>query len=174
MTFIELAKKRYSSRKYQLKAIEPEKLNLILEAGRIAPSANNAQPWIFIVVKGENLENLRMCYHRDWFKTASTYIVLCADHSQSWKRSDGKNHGDIDVAIAADHMTLAATSIGLASCWVCNFNRQLLVEKLELPNNYEPIVILPLGYPTDDADAERHSTKRKSLNQLVHFEKFSP
>jgi nitroreductase len=172
MDFIQLAKLRYSSRKYKPQAVEDEKLKTVLEAGRIAPSAVNYQPWIFIVVKGENIENLRTCYHRDWFKTASTYIVLCTDHTRCWKRSDGKSSSDIDIAIAADHMTLAATSIGLSTCWVCNFDKVKLVETLNLPENLEPAIILPLGYPGDVVDPNRHESKRKPLSEIVYYERY--
>ncbi len=173
MDFINLAKQRYSSRKYSSRQIEKDKLELVLEAGRIAPSAANLQPWIFVVVKGENVENLRKCYHREWFKAAPVYIVLCADHTRSWKRADGKDHADIDIAIATDHMTLAATSIGLASCWICNFDKQKLIEVLELPPAFEPIVILPIAYPEDTVDMERHTIRRKPLREIVHNEKFN-
>jgi nitroreductase len=173
MDFIQLAKSRYSSRKYKQIDVDTDKLNLVLEAGRVAPSAVNYQPLYFVVVRGENIDNIRTCYQRDWFKTALIYIVLCSDHSRSWKRVDGKDSADIDAAIAADHITLAATSIGLATCWVCNFNRQKLTEILNLPEHIEPVVILPIGYPDDSADIERHSSKRKPLNEIVVLEKFS-
>lgn len=173
MDFIQLAKSRYSSRKYKQIDVDTDKLNLVLEAGRVAPSAVNYQPLYFVVVRGENIDNIRTCYQRDWFKTALIYIVLCSDHSRSWKRGDGKDSADIDAAIAADHITLAATSIGLATCWVCNFNRQKLTEILNLPEHIEPVVILPIGYPDDSADIERHSSKRKPLNEIVVLEKFS-
>ncbi len=172
MNFIELAKQRYSSRKYKNQQVEDEKLNIVLEAGRIAPSAANYQPWIFIVVKDENIEKLRACYHREWFMTAPMYIVICINHNQSWKRKDGKDHADIDAAIAADHMTLAATDIGLATCWVCNFEKDKLIETLNLPVEIEPVVILSLGYPADNLDANRHQTKRKKLEEIVYHEKY--
>jgi nitroreductase len=172
MDFIKLARERYSCRNYKQINVEEDKLNLVLEAGRIAPSAVNYQPWYFIVAQGENLENVRSCYHRDWFRTAPMCIVVCADHSRSWKRGDKKDHADIDAAIAADHITLAATSVGLATCWICNFNAEKLTEVLNLPKYVEPIVVLPLGYPEDSADAKRHSVKRKPLNDIVVYEKF--
>lgn len=174
MDFITLAKHRYSSRKYLSKPIENEKLKIVLEAGRIAPSANNQQPWIFVVVKDENLENLRACYPRDWFTSAPMAIVLCADYSKSWKRKDGKDHADIDVAIAADHMTLAATSINLATCWICNFDREKLTRAINLPSEYEPVVILSLGYPDDEPNLERHQVKRKAMEEIVYYETFKP
>jgi nitroreductase len=173
MDFVQLARSRYSSRKYKQKSVEDDKLSFVLEAGRVAPSAANFQPWFFVVVRGENLENVQACYHREWFKTASTCIVICTDHSRSWKRGDGKDHADIDAAIAADHITLAATSIGLATCWVCNFNRSKLAEVLNLPDHIEPVILLPLGYPDDKTDIERHATKRKALDEIVVYEKFS-
>jgi nitroreductase len=173
MEFIQLAKARYSSRKYKQLNVEDDKLNYVLEAGRISPSAANFQPWIFIVIRGENIENLRTCYTREWFRTAPMYIVICSDLTKSWKRGDGKDSSDIDAAIAADHITLAATCIGLATCWVCNFNKPKLSEVLNLPDHIEPIVILPLGYPDDAVDVERHGEKRKPLKDIVRFEKFS-
>ncbi len=172
MDFLQLAKERYSSRKFKQLIVEDEKLNYVLEAGRIAPSAVNCQPLFFIVVRDENIENVRTCYTREWFRTAPMCIVICSDHSKSWKRGDGKDSSDIDAAIAADHITLAATSIGLATCWVCNFNKPKLSEVLNLPDHVEPVVILPLGYPDDTTDVNRHSTKRKPLGDLVVFESF--
>ncbi len=174
MNFLKLAKQRFSSRDYKNKPIEDEKLNYILEAGRVAPSANNTQPWIFIVVKErEGLEKVRNSYHREWFNTAPCYIVVCGNHNESWKRkSDAKNHLDIDVAITTDHITLAATEQGLATCWVCNFDKEKLSSYIELPNNIEPITILSLGYPNDKADIERHKYKRKKLVNIVYKEKY--
>lgn len=172
MDFIQLAKSRYSSRKYKAQIVEDEKLNFVLEAGRIAPSAVNYQPVFFVVVRDSNLDNVRSCYSREWFRTAPVCIVVCSDHSGSWKRSDGKDSADIDAAIAADHITLAATSAGLATCWVCNFDKHGLCKVLNLPGHVEPVVMLPLGYPDDIADVNRHTTKRKPLKDLVVYEKF--
>jgi nitroreductase len=172
MDFIQLAKSRYSSRKYKQISVEDDKLDNVLEAGRIAPSAVNYQPLFFVVVRGENLEKVRECYKRDWFRTAPMCIIICSDHSRSWKRGDGKDHADVDAAIAADHFTLAATSIGLATCWVCNFDKPKLAEVLNLPDHIEPVVILPIGYPEDTVDIERHSVKRKPMKDMVVYEKF--
>ena len=173
MDFIELAKLRYSSRKYKDKKIEKEKLDYVLEAGRIAPSAHNAQPWIFIVVKDKNKEGLCACYHREWFNSAPVYIVICGNHQQSWKRSDdGKDHCDIDASIATDHITLAATQKGLATCWVCNFDKNMVIDLLNLPEQIEPIAILPIAYPDDTTNTERHETARKKTEDVVYFEEF--
>lgn len=171
--FLHLAKHRYSTRQYDKKAVEPEKLNYILESGRIAPSAANYQPWIFIVVTDEPYHS-RMweVYQRPWFKDAPVYIVLCADHTKSWKRYDGKDHADIDAAIAADHMTLAATEQGLGTCWICHFDAVKCRQVLNLPAQIEPIVILSLGYPLDKCDPERHQKLRKPIGEIVRWNQY--
>jgi nitroreductase len=169
-SFIELAKHRYSSRKYQNKAISRELIDLVLEAGRIAPTAANKQPNLFYVFTSETgLNNIKSCYHREWYKEAPVIIAICADHALSWKRADGKDHSDIDVAIAVDHMTLAATDLGLATCWICNFDVAKAREVLQLPENIEPVVLLPLAYPADVGDPERHAISRKNRASFVKY-----
>ncbi|MDD4033713.1 MAG: nitroreductase family protein, partial [Bacteroidales bacterium] len=78
----------------------------------------------------------------------------------------------MDLAIAIDHLTLQATDLGLATCWVCNFNPEICVQELELPEGLEPAVLIPLGYPADEPDITRHERKRKSLFELVFWEKY--
>jgi nitroreductase len=169
--FIELAKARYSCRNYDARPVEQEKLDLILEAGRVAPSAANRQPWHFYVIqKQEDLERFYGVYHREWFRTAPCVILICADHNQAWKRKeDGKDHGDVDVSICTDHMTLQATELGLATCWICNFYVGKTRELMKLPEYLEPVAILPLGYPLDSTDPERHAEKRKPISDIVTY-----
>lgn len=169
-SFLDIAKRRYSCRKYDPRPVEPEKLEMILEAGRIAPSAVNFQPWHFFVIQAqEDLEKIFGTYHREWFRTAPCVILICGDHGQSWKRKEGKDHSDIDVAIATDHMTLQATELDLATCWICNFDPVKVREVMQLPNNLEPVVLLPVGYPLDEVDPERHTQKRKALSEIATF-----
>ena len=174
MTFLELAKKRYSCRNYADTPVENNKLDLILEAGRVAPSAVNFQPWHFIIIQEkENLHKIHSTYHREWFQSAPCVIIICGDHNQSWKRKqDGKDHCDTDVAITVDHMTLQATELGLATCWICNFDADKCIEIFALPEGIEPIVLLPVGYPLDETDPKRHSEKRKPKEEIVSYEKF--
>ncbi|MCK4989960.1 MAG: nitroreductase family protein [Bacteroidales bacterium] len=168
--FIDIAKSRYSCRKYDSRPVEAEKLDQVLEAGRVAPSACNLQPWHFFVIQeAGDLEKIHQVYPREWFRTAPCVIVICGDHSVSWKRSDGKDHCDTDVAITTDHMTLQATELGLATCWICNFYLDKTSELLKLPEYMEPVVILPLGYPLDSPDPERHEEKRKPLSEIVSY-----
>ena len=160
MNFLELTKRRCSVRKYASRPVETEKLDYILEAARMAPSAVNYQPWCFLVVKSDKgREKIQSCYPREWFKQAPCYIVVCGDHAQSWKRADGKDHMDIDAAIAAEHICLAAAEQGLGSCWVCNSLRRhrntgkslriLLRSKLSDRMLYVEMVLLAIGLAMD-------------------------
>lgn len=103
---------------------------------------------------------------------APVIIVICGDHSRSWRRPDGKDHLDIDAGIAVDHMTLSAAELGLGTCWVCNFDSMLCHTILGLPSNIETIALLPLGYPADEVDVNRHDTKRKSIDEMVLWNGF--
>ena len=148
MDFLELVKSRYSCRDYQPRDVENEKLEYIMECVRYAPSAVNRQPWRFRIIKEDNDKaNVQQCYNREWFNTAPLYILASVLHDEEWVRADGKHHGDIDIAIAVEHLCLAATAQGLGTCWVCNFDAALCKQLLSLPENEEPAVIIPIGYP---------------------------
>lgn len=171
MSFFELASKRYSVRNYSKQPVEEEKLLQILEVARVAPSAVNYQPWHFIVVTDEVLKSkIAEAYPRDWFKEAPVVIVACGDHEKSWKRKDGKDHCDVDVAIAVDHLILAATSLGLGTCWVCAFDAPQVHAVLELPEHLEVVALIPLGYP---GEAPIPQKKRKELEELVSWNGYS-
>ena len=172
-SFLELAKSRYSVRNYLDREVEDAKLEYVLEAGRIAPSAANYQPWHFIVIRDmEMRKKIAGTYNRAWFLEAPVIIILCGDHRVSWKRADGKDHCDIDIAIATDHMTLAAEEMGLGTCWICNFNAVKAREILGLPDGIEPVVYLPVGYSGDQPDKRSRHLTRKKLEEILHLEKF--
>lgn len=166
-----LAEQRYSVRNYLNQDVEPQKIDYILECGRLAPSAVNYQPWIFYVVKDKEAQaKIHQAYDREWFKGAPLYIVVCKDSSQSWKRSnsDNKDHGDIDAAIAATHISLAAHESGLGTCWVCNFEPILLKEALGIADkqDIEPVVVFPIGY-IDTQESKIPAKKRKEQAEIV-------
>ena len=164
MDFLELAKNRYSCRAYKPLNVENEKLEYIMECVRFAPSAVNKQPWLFHIVSNEaEKAKLQQCYNRDWFNTAPMYIIASVLHDEEWVRADGKHHGDIDIAIAVEHLCLAATEQGLATCWVCNFDAALCKELFALPDNEEPAVVIPLGYAADEAKPK----SRKPIEAIV-------
>ena len=172
MSFLSLATKRFSCRGYSSKPISREVIEQVLEAARVAPSAVNAQPIHLIVITDVSLrEEISSCYSRPWLASAPVIIVACGDHSISWRRADGKDHCDIDVAIAVDHITLAAADLGLGTCWICKFDAMKCSEILKLPSYVSPIALIPLSYPENVENPERH-TKRKSLNEIVRWNKF--
>ena len=166
-----LVKARKSVRAFAPAKVERAKLEYMLEAARLAPSAVNFQPWCFVVVReAEQLKALYECYPREWFAAAPACIVVCGNHEASGKRaSDGKDFCDVDVAIATEHLALAAVEQGLGTCWVCNFDVARCREVLNLPPTWEPVVLLPVGYPADAAETER---KRKPFNDVVKWERF--
>ena len=118
-------------------------------------------------------KELQQCYDRDWFTQAPVYIVACGDHRQSWKRkSDMKDFCDVDVAIAVEHLCLAATEQELGTCWVCNFDTKLCAEVLNLPEDIEPLVLIPIGYPENPDVFVSTPKKRKAFNEIVKWGKF--
>ena len=151
MNMLELSRQRFSARKFTDQKVSPSDLDYLLECARLAPSAVNRQPWRFVVVESEEAKaRLRQVYNREWFATAPLYIVCYAHTGRCWTRAaDQKAHGDIDVAIAAEHICLAATERGLGSCWVCNYNPDLMRSLFPLPD-HEAVVILPVGHIAPD------------------------
>ncbi|OGO83214.1 MAG: nitroreductase [Clostridiales bacterium GWC2_40_7] len=167
MSFLELARRRFSVRKYKQDMVEDEKMRLILEAGRVAPSAKNMQPQRLIVVqKKEYLERIG--------KTANIHgapaaIIICGSTNNAWVRPyDSRSLVDVDVSIVTDHMMLMATDLGLGSLWICNFDPEIIRKEFDLPENIRPVNILALGYSDcPPASPDRHNEKRKPLEETV-------
>ena len=150
MNFLELVRNRYSCRNYQSRAVEQEKMDYIMECVRLAPSACNKQPWKFRIITGEeDRKKACQCYNREWFSAAPVVIIASVLHDEEWVRADKKRHGDIDIAIAVEHLCLAAAEQGLGTCWVCNFDAELCKKLFGLGENEEAAVLIPLGYPDD-------------------------
>ena len=152
MTFFELAKSRYSVRSFQNRPIEEEKLNLILEAGRVAPTACNNQPQkIFIAKSAESRQKLASVCHCTF--DAPMILVVCYDRTRDWKNKlmPGYESGETDAAIVCTHMMLQAADLGIGSCWVGYFNAQVVSDILGLPENLTVSALLPMGYPTENA-----------------------
>ena len=169
MEFAELIKKRYSVRAYKADAVEEDKLQQVLEAARLAPTAANRQPFRIVVVHTAGREaELRRIYDRGWFVQAPLLLCACGIPAQTWSRCDGKNYNDVDVTIAMDHLVLAATDLGLGTCWVAAFNPAAARQVLGLPDGVEPIAFTPLGYPAD----QPRPKERKALSELVRYEKW--
>ena len=169
MSFLDLANKRSSVRGYDATPVDEATLNKVLEAGRIAPSAANQQPWHFIVVRDSaGKQALKDAYGKEWFWKAPVIIVLCVEPNKAWTRQDGKNYAAVDGAIAMDHMTLCAADLGLGTCWVGAFDPMKVKYALNVPDGVEPLVMTPLGKPA----APSLPKKRKALDQIVHYEQW--
>lgn len=169
--FYELVNNRYSCRKYSDEPVSRDKILDIINAARLAPSACNKQPWQFVVVDTPELhDEVAKCYDRNWMKFAPVYIIACGNHAEAWHRADGKDHTDIDVAIAVEHICLAASALGFETCWVCNFDEKMLSAALNMPEDMEPIAIIPLGYRMPDSAVAPKN--RKEMDQIVKWGKY--
>jgi nitroreductase len=164
MDFYEVVERRRSVRAYRREPVEEDKLGRILEAARMAPSAANRQPLKFIVIRDAGLrEKMLEAYSQPWFAHAPVIICACSTPDTAWSRVDGKNYADVDLAIAMEHLILAATAEGLGTCWIGAFKPDKVREILALPPELEPVAMTPIGYPAD----EERPTRRKPFDDLV-------
>jgi len=168
MEYTQLISSRYSVRAYRPEPVEDQKLQAVLEAARLAPTAANRQPFQVVVLRTQGREEeIGKIYHRPWFVQAPIVLAVCVISSQAWVReSDRFNARLIDAAIVADHMILAATNLGLGTCWVANFKVDAARSVLGLPIEAEPVIFTPLGYPADNAGEKI----RKPLADLVRYD----
>jgi nitroreductase len=167
MDFQQLIRTRYSARAYKPDEVEAEKLDQVLEAFRLAPTAANRQPFRLMVIRTKGREQeLRQLYDKDWFVQAPLVLCACGVESEAWIGEDGKDYLEVDVAIAMDHLILAATELGLGTCWIGAFHKERAMEFLSLPEGIKPVIFTPLGYPADEPEPK----VRRSLADLVRFE----
>jgi nitroreductase len=170
MNILETLQKRRSIRKYQTKPIETEKLNKILEAARLGPTAGNQQPCHFLVVtKPEIRASLGAAYSAEWFLQAPAIIVVCANPKEAWRRKDGEEFWKVDAAIAMQNLILASTELGLGTCWVTNFEEKEVKKALNIPKEIRAVAMTSLGYPDEEKGPV---TDRKPLNEILHNEKW--
>jgi nitroreductase len=169
MDFYNLIQQRYSVRAYKPDPLEGNKLQQVLNAARLAPTAVNRQPFQLIVIHtaGRQAE-LKRIYHREWFSQAPLVIGMCALPSTAWVRRDGKNYADVDATIAMDHLILAATDLGLGTCWVAAFDPVAAREILRLPDDVDPIAFTPLGYAADQPKIK----ERKPMDAFIRYERW--
>ncbi len=165
MKLLELINSRFSYRGYLDKEVEKEKIDYILECSRLAPSAKNLQPWKIYIVKSEEMKKM-VCeaYARDWLKEAPIIAVFVGKKGENWVRADGADYLMCDVTIIADYFILAATEVGLGTCYIAAFDRDKLKQALNLGENEEPFLMTPLGYPKPETKRER---SRKHLSDIV-------
>ncbi len=151
MDFFETVRSRRSVRRYSPEPIEGGKLDAVLEAGILAPSAKNLQPIrIYVIDTARRREALARVYRGPWLLEAPLVLAVAADTRSAWRRSfDEKSSSDIDAAIVMDHMVLAATALGLGTCWICAFDPREAALLLGLQEGWEAVALSPLGYPAE-------------------------
>lgn len=169
MNFAELSAARYSLRKFADTPVEQEKLDLILEAGRNAPTAHNNQPQrIFVLRSPEALEKADGCTAAHFHPPVM--LVIAYDPAVSWKREhDGKDHGEIDAAIAVTQMMLQAADLGLGTTCVGMFEPEKLIAAFPEMAGLVPIALLPLGYPAENARPSRLHADRRPVEELAAY-----
>ncbi len=171
MNFEDLARARYSVRKFRADAIEEEKLSAILEVGRVAPTACNNQPQKIYVVKDPNVRKKLAQVCRYTFN-APVILVIGYDTERDWKNKlmPPYSSGETDAAIVCTHMMLEAFEQGIGSCWVGYFNSEDIRVVLELPEKIKITAMLPIGYPADDAEPlSLHSEFREYSDTITEI-----
>ena len=168
MTFLELAKTRCSVRSFKDQPIADAELNLILEAGHLAPTACNNQPQKIYVVRSEEARKKLAAVCRYTFD-APVILVVCYDRTRDWKNKlmPGYESGETDAAIVCTHMMLEAAELGIGSCWVGYFNATQVSEALGLPENVTVSALLPMGYPADGAKPAPLHTQYREPDDIV-------
>lgn len=170
MAVLESIKKRYSVRSYKAKPVETEKLNNILEAARIAPSAKNMQEWRFVVVRDPGIikQLVPAANNQAFVGQAPVVIAGCAVLTDYVMRC-GQTAYPIDLAIAMEHIALQAAEEGLGTCWIGSFFEDQVKKILQIPENVKIVDIMTLGYPADT----QTSRKREPLEKIVSYDKWS-
>ena len=174
--FLTLCRDRYSCRFfYTERPVADEDLQAVLEAARLAPSACNKQPWQFVVVRDEKARRALLGKSRPTFVTAPVVVACCGIHDEAWHRpADGKDHTDVDLSIATEHICLAAAAAGLASCWICSFDTDAAREVLALPQGVECVALIPLGYADKEHYPDIPQKVRKPADEVISCEVYSP
>jgi nitroreductase len=169
MDFYDVVRNRYSVRAYQPEAVPDDKLQRILDAAVLAPTAANRQSFRLVVIhtKGREAE-LGRIYGRPWFTEAPLVIAAVGISDTCWVRGDGYSFRDTDVSIVMAHVVMAAAAEGLGTCWIGAFDAKVAREILVLPANAEALAFTPLGFPADAPKAK----VRKPKEQLVSYDKF--
>ena len=172
MSFSDLIKERFSCRKFKNTEVEQEKIDRILNAALVAPTAVNKQPQRILVLNDkQKLSRLNECTKFSF--DAPLCFIICYDSATAYNRGyDGKNSAEIDASIVTTHMMLAAASLGIGTTWVMHFDPVAMRKEFEVPANYEPVAVLIMGYPAPDAEPSAMHKERRSVSELVSFDRF--
>ncbi len=170
---------RKSTRNYLDKDIEEDDLNKILEAARLAPSWANRQCWKYIIVNDrEKIQKLAAGIINSWMKNVKIVIVACADPKKSGSKN-GMDYYLVDVAISMEHLVLAATNLGLGTCWIGGFDEVNVKKILNIPEKIRVVAMTPVGYPSEEGIRNKFARKiiradtRKPLEEMIHYNNWS-
>lgn len=167
MEFENVIRRRTSVRKFSDKKIEKDKLDKILEAGRLAPTAKNIQPFKIYVVCSEDglmkIDKSSRCRYG-----ATSVLIVCGNREEAYHKGEYSTY-EMDACIVATHMMLEATNIEVDNIWVESFDENILREEFNIPNEYTPICLLPLGYRTDDCPINPLHEIRKNIEDIVEY-----
>jgi len=167
-TFLDMARERWSVRKFTPEQISDVHMARILEAGRMAPSACNYQPQRVLVLQSdEAIARMRSVTH--WAFNAPTVLLVCADLAESWKNVDGCDSAEVDAAIALDHMMMEAWECGVGSTWVRGFDERVMRQAFGIPATWKIVAMMPMGYPAESARPSSWHFKRKSNEEIYRF-----
>ena len=176
MDVLEAIKTRRSVRSYSSQPIPADVMERMRQALRYAPSACNFQPWRFILVADPELRRkvAQAAHDQLWMSDAPVIVVGCALPDQAFKHMGGYgNSADVDVAIALDHLTLAAVADGLGTCWIGAFNEEKVKRLLEVPPQVKVVAMTPLGYPASpELNSPLDESRRKDAAEIFHTERY--
>ena len=172
MDFEKVISERYSVRKFENKHLEKEDIDKILHAGHIAPTGCNFQPQRILVLNTDtSIEKLKNCTkcHFD----APCAMLICYNKDETWKRPyDGALSAPVDASIVTTHMMLMAHNIGVGTCWVMHFDPFKMKETFNIPENFEPVALLVMGYPAEDAKPITMHFEKRPLDEVAFYEEF--
>lgn len=167
MEFENVIRKRTAVRKFSDKKLEQDKLDKILEAGRLAPTAKNIQPFKIYVVNSEDglikIDKASRCRYG-----AQTVLIVCGNKEKAYHKNDYSTY-EMDSCIVATHMMLEATNIGVDNIWIESFDESTLRDEFNISNEYIPVCMLPLGYKAEDCPNNPLHEKRKSIEEIVEY-----
>lgn len=163
MSVFDTIKDRRSIRVYKGERIPKDKLEKLLEAARLAPSAANRQNWKFIVVENEQIKNqlVTACNNQAFVGTASHVIAGIGDSSQKWHQ--------VDLAIALEHVVLEAVELELGTCWIGAFNEDEVKKILKIPQDKKVVALLTVGVPAESPTAR----PRKAMEEIVAYNEYT-
>lgn len=167
MDFEDIIRKRTSVRKFSDKKLEQEKLDRILEAGRLAPTAKNSQPIkIYVIQSNEGvmkLDKATRCRYG-----AETILIICGNKDDAYHKGTYTTY-EMDSCIVGTHMMLEATNLGVDNIWVESFDENILREVFNIPDELTPVLLMPLGYKAEDCPINPLHDKRKALEEIIEY-----